>query len=471
MGLGFGVAFWGSSLIWVLTQVAPTFSWAYPGFGLLMVLLGGLSALFSWGYLQLRRGAGVPVALALPLAWVGVEWIKAHFPLGLAFPWLGLGVSLTGQPELLGLAEWTGEAGVSFWLAGVNGLVVVAIQGGREGRIRGWLLALMAAMLPSVLGIARAETLELGEGPRVAVVGTEVPRSLRGEPEAYAREALEQVRFALDDKRRASLPTGGSGDEPGPASLTSADLVLLPEATLPLPFESDEARPYRDGLEELARELGAPVLVGTQGSWEEAAGGGAGVTNAILLLSAEGRAVDRYDKTRLVPAMEGGYARGEGMRTLEAEGVRAGPLLCYESLFGVLARKAAARGADLLVNLSSDVWFGRGASGIKSLFLHQHPAHLVLRAVETRLPVARAANGGFSLVLDPLGRPVGPSLPPGEGAGVLVTVLPKASGTTLFTRTGDLVGRGALLLSLLLVALSRRRRPAGDSLVVPDGPA
>jgi apolipoprotein N-acyltransferase len=147
--------------------------------------------------------------------------------------------------------------------------------------------------------------------------------------------------------------------------------------------------------------------------------------------------------------MEAGvYLPGSGTRVFSADGWDFGPLVCYESIYSGLARRARNAGAVALVNLTSDVWFGHAGSLVGSLFLHQHPAHLVLRAVETRTSIARAANGGYSLILDPRGEVVAGPRPP--GVGVAGGSLPVFSGRTLFSRTGDWVGPMAILLSLLL---------------------
>ena len=104
MGLIMGACYWGVLLLWVPMEVGPRFSWAYPGYLGQVGLLSGLMALMAWSTHALR--ATLPLPLALPLAWVSMEWLKGHFPLGLSFPWLGLGISLTSWPQALGLAEW-----------------------------------------------------------------------------------------------------------------------------------------------------------------------------------------------------------------------------------------------------------------------------------------------------------------------------------------------------------------------------
>ncbi len=446
LGGSFGVAFWGWSLIWVPVVVGPRFPWAFPGYLLQVTLLGCLAAVFAWLAHRLHRDALLPMGLALPLAWVGVEWVKNHFPLGLAFPWLGLAISLTGSPRLLGIAEWVGEEGVAFWLAGVAGVLATALRAGRSRRSLGtWILTVVFALLPAAAGLARAGSLVFEEGPMVAVVGTRVPTALRDDPRVSAEESLSQVQEALE---------GVPGN--------SWDLVLLPEGVLPLPLGS----PGWDGLSEALRtaagKLGAPVVFGTLGVVKQDEGVER-LTNSAVLLPFGGRGIQRYDKVRLVPGMEAGaYVAGSGDQIFFQGGWGYGPLVCYESLFSGLARRARNSGSAVLLNLTSDIWFGHPRSLVGSLFLQQHPAHLVLRAVETRTPVARAANGGYSLLMDPLGEVLSSAGP--TEVGIASGRLPVYSGATLYSRTGDFFGPACILVCVLLLFLS------GGGLRVGTGP-
>jgi apolipoprotein N-acyltransferase len=174
--------------------------------------------------------------------------------------------------------------------------------------------------------------------------------------------------------------------------------------------------------------------------------------------------ISRSDKVRMTPGMEwGGFMPGDPGVTHPTRHHAVGVLVCYESLFGGLARSLGRAGATILANLTSDIWFGSGESGPSSIFLRQHPAHLVMRAVETRAGVARAANGGFSFLLDPAGRPVSDIVPP-EG-GLTWNVLPVTGQVTLFTRLGDLLGPVVCLATLVLIGLpllKTRRRSRGQ---------
>ena len=462
LGAVFGSVFWAFELIWVPTVVGPHFDWAYPGYLGLLIVLGSLSAVMGRLAHELAsfrpRPPSVPQVLrgrvsffqvlALPLAWVGVEWLRGHVPFGLAWPWLGLGITLTGRPELLALAEWFGESGVSFWLAAVNGGVALAILAGRSWRGAAlWVMVGLGVAFPSAAGVIRARTLELTPGPAVAVVGTSILPGARGIPTASARDAEAQIRSALAPIR------------PG-----EVDLIVVPEGTVPMPVDDPEVEDLMGFLRATAEWLEAPLAFGGLGRVQESGirGPEGLVSNSAFLLSPDGRGLQRYDKTRLVPVMEGGaYGRESSLVLLGSDGLLLAPLVCYESIFGGLARRGARDGAELLLNLSSDIWFGHEGSFLGSLFLLQHPAHLIMRAVENRTPAARAANGGYSYVIDPLGRIVSDPVPPGGGAVVSQVLL--AEERTLFTRTGDWIGPVSLVATFLfLVPWRRGRRGFGN---------
>jgi apolipoprotein N-acyltransferase len=134
-------------------------------------------------------------------------------------------------------------------------------------------------------------------------------------------------------------------------------------------------------------------------------------------------------------------------------GGRFGVLICYESAFEDLARRYRRDGADFLANITNDAWFGRTAAP------YQHAAHLVMRAIETRMGVARAANTGISEYVDPLGRSYDRT--PLEVQRVEADTVWTTSGRTIYVRLGDWVGLLSLVGSaaLCVAALARRRAP------------
>ena len=130
------------------------------------------SAGFAWLFHRFYHRMGIPLWIALPVTWTSLEWFRAHLPGELAFPWLGLGTSLTGYPELVGMAEVIGARGVTFWLALVSGLVAYALilREERRSPIRALLALATVLVLPMGWGVWRAATLETRLLGRVAVV-------------------------------------------------------------------------------------------------------------------------------------------------------------------------------------------------------------------------------------------------------------------------------------------------------------
>ncbi len=176
-----------------------------------------------------------------------------------------------------------------------------------------------------------------------------------------------------------------------------------------------------------------------------------------------------YRKTYLVPIVErvpfvnprwfgamkwfGGFGHGDRFPVYRFSGGGFGVVICYESAFEDLPRRYRREGADFLVNITNDAWFGRTAAP------YQHAAHLVMRAIETRMGVARAANTGISEFVDPLGYTHRRT--PLETERVEADTVYTTSGRTLYVRLGDWVGLLALVGTAALVLAALMRKPEG----------
>jgi apolipoprotein N-acyltransferase len=130
---------------------------------------------------------------------------------------------------------------------------------------------------------------------------------------------------------------------------------------------------------------------------------------------------------------------------------RFGILICYESIFEDLSRRYRRLGADFLVNITNDAWYGKTSAS------YQHPAHLVMRAIETRAGIARAGNDGISEFVDPLGREHQRTLKEVQTyeAGEVYTT----DARTLYVMLGDWVGWLSLVATLGLLGAAWSRRP------------
>lgn len=450
-GFWYGTAAHGAALYWLvvaLWRFTPLSALGYAATVLIIGLwVGALSAL-TVGVRQ--RAPGVPMWVVFPLGWTAVEWVIGHQG-DIAFPWLGLGTSLTETPALVQWADLAGARGVTLWLAWCSAMVVeagsrVAAPAGRRA---------IRASVPYLAAVAASVALALGYGawrvPRVplrpaGVVGMIQPNE--GFQEKWNKQRADSIvatLVALSDAldRRAD-----------------PSLYVWPEAALPgyLQRQPD----WAETIGAFARRIRKPILTG--GLWARFyPSGDYDYYNAVLYVDSAGQwsRYPIYGKHYLVPVVErvpflppswfgrlrffGGFSRGTTLPLYETPVGSLGVLICYESAFEDLPRRYRALGAELLVNVTNDAWFGRTSAP------YQHAAHLVMRAIETRMGVARAANSGISEYVDPLGRRTRSTKI--ETQAVLADTVWTSNVRTPYTRLGDWVGRVAVLVTLALGAM------------------
>lgn len=349
---------------------------------------------------------------------------------------------LTGFPWALIGHVWIGWAPMQLAaLVGAHGLTVLTLLIVVLGaQLRGWagrsvLIAACAALYVGAWwhGAQPVPDADRTDRPVLRLVQPNAAQHLKWDPD------MAPVFF-----QRALDLTAAPPDGPKPG------LIIWPETAVPYLLNRSEA-----ALERIAAAAaGVPVVTGIQRL------DGYRAYNSLVVIGADGEVVQLYDKAHLVPfgeylpggdflakfgisafsAQEGnGYSAGPGLRVLDL-GPSFGdavPLICYEAVFPNDIRPAAS-GADWMMQLTNDAWFGR-ISGP-----YQHLAQARLRAVEFGLPFVRAANTGVSAVIDARGH-VTARLDLGV-AGVLDAALPAALPATIYARTGDLP-----LIALLLI--------------------
>jgi apolipoprotein N-acyltransferase len=243
-----------------------------------------------------------------------------------------------------------------------------------------------------------------------------------------------------------------------------AAVVLWPESALPYRVETDPL--FRHILEEAAAELNATIVLNSVGGSQEA-----GYTNSVYVVDTEGVSDQRYDKIRLVPFGEfvpfwarmaiteslvrevGRFEAGDSTDPLDV-GALLGMAICYEVIFADLMAAEVRSGAAVLSTLTNDAWYGY------SWAPKQHFAQAVLRAVETRRWLARAALTGISGLVSPDGRVVS-RLEVGE-VGYIAAELTPSSYLTPRARWGDWwCGLSALVALAGLVLGRPRKHPNG----------
>jgi apolipoprotein N-acyltransferase len=396
-----GAVFFLAIVYWITYTISAYSAVPAPVAVLILLLLVAVLACYVGGFMAAvawvdRRGLSV-VWLA-PALWVAIEWLRSWFPIG--FPWASLGYSQYRYHDLVQVAEVTGVYGVSAILVLFN-VVVFAVLRERGPGLRRLipalgLLTLCVTLLP-LWGRARAAEL-VGRSAgrlRVAIVQGNVEQDQKWDP-AYQAGTVEKYR----DLTRMVL-------------VEHPDIVVWPETATPFFFQ--EPGDLRLGLLDLVRESHVHLLFGSP-AYHQSSRGELQELNRAYFVSPEGRELDVYDKIQLVPFGEyvpfqslfffvqrlvvaiGDVVPGARTTVFQHPAGRFGVVICYEDIFPALTRRFVAAGADFLVNITNDAWFGRTSAP------YQHLAQATLRSVENRVPLVRVANTGISAVIEADGR-------------------------------------------------------------------
>lgn len=453
-GTAFGIG-WMAGLVWfvallwwiaLLDAPALTIPWVrYPGTFAIAAYLAIYVGLFGLGYAWVRARTRLSPVLVAPAIFTTAEIARSYWELG--FPWGHLGYSQVEFASALQVASLVGVHGVTAWLVAVGAVGHVIFRDRLHFR---WVpVALLVPLLglPIAFGAFRLSNAPDLPTVRVALVQPNVPNAQKWDPK------LRPDHF----ENLAELSR--QGQEQG------ADLILWPETAAPCYLLHD--RTWGPYVEELARELSVPLFLGLP-DYQRAGLDRVTYTNTGALFDANGTFVDRMDKIELVPFGErvpfsqyfsfldqvdfgeADFIPGKELVLFELDHLRFGNLVCFEAIFPYLPRGYANEGADFLVNITNDSWFGAGSGA------EQHAEMAVFRCVETGRGMARCANSGISMGIDPWGRRSGvTSLFTRE---LSLVDVPLSQSTTLYARLGDWIPLLASVttLALLVVAFLRR---------------
>jgi apolipoprotein N-acyltransferase len=448
-GFWFGLLTNGAVLYWMVVALWHFTPLSGLGYAATIIALGTFNAgLFGFTGAVMRR-TGLSLAAVFPPLWTALEWAVGHLG-DLSFPWLGLGTSLTGYPTLIQIADVIGARGITFLLVLANVAIATAWLDRRRSHAAFRLAAVGAAVLAALAyGTWRERTIAVRPVGSVGLVQPNVAFD-----EKWAGGAHEQFDRLLRLSREL-------------VTAASPDVILWPEAAIPAYFPRP---PWEAEIGQLARQSRAVFIVGGLDSMIFGPGReDYDYWNAAFVFDTTGSraAYPVYHKHYLVPITErvpflnprwfhlrffGGFGIGKLGVVYDVPPGTVGITICYEDAFESLARRYRRMGADYLVNLTNDAWFGRTTAP------RQHLAHLVMRAIENRVGIARAANTGISGFVDPFGRVYDRTRldeQTVEVGDVLTTDV-----DTLHTRLGDWVGSLSLLATgaLLAAAFLGRRR-------------
>ena len=379
------------------------------GWGILLLIAtvwGCSIGLFTWMVHRLSLQGMVPALVGAPFFWISTEVLRAYLP-EISFPWGLLGYPAAGNPALVQMTTITGIYGVSFLVAAFNSLLVSILAAAPEKKnSRLVMVAAVLVLLLAVQGFGPGFVPQAAAHHAARVVQPNFP-----ETEGYTCDWYADHKTDLADLEQLSL-------RPLPDKEKS-DLLIWPEAPAPFSFQDARFGPY---ISHLATEFQHPVITGVI-DWKPILESGKGIPrtglvpyNSAAMLNSFGQKTFLYDKIHLVPFGEyepfplihqvvtsvseevGGFRKGKERSVGKfPNGGTFSIFICYEAIYAGEIREFANNGAQLLINVSNDGWFG------KSEAAEQHIRMARVRAVENRRWILRDTNSGITASIDPYG--------------------------------------------------------------------
>ncbi len=371
-----------------------------PSLLILLLLVGYLSlyvASFAFLYRLIQIRLGLQTILLAPLLWVSLEYLRSFFLTG--FPWASLAYSQYINLPFIQLSEVTGIYGPSFMILLVNTCLFTILHQWskktfplREVAMTGLLLFGSLVYGYWRMGIVDRQALQ-SPALKIGLVQGNIDQSIKWD-ESFQKETMkiyERLSYKVADKK--------------------PDLIIWPETATPFFFQ--DAKEFQPIVLDIPNKTGAYLLFGTPSYKIER--GKIHHYNSALLLSPAGEVLGKYDKIHLVPYGEyvplgdyislgslgegiGNFKPGKEIFNFTLPKGKFGVLICFEIIFPDLCRRFVKAGANFLVTITNDAWFGKTSAP------RQHLTIATFRAVENRVFIARAANTGISALIDPVGR-------------------------------------------------------------------
>jgi len=422
------------------------------------------------------RRFGAWAFLAQAVIWMAYEWIRTQWYLGYAYGIMGY--ALWPAPVLFQIVEFGGVWIVSFIVvlpsffiaqminqAGVRGAGAAAL---RRPAVVGVYGAVLAATI--LYGVVSPVDYSAARNWRVALIQQNIDPWVGG-----FRTYERSLEILLRESTRAIR-------ESDPDVVVWSETSFVPSINYHTQYRTDQER--YELVRELRQYLDAqdrPFVIGnSDGRLRRNESGELERIdyNAVVVFNAGGEIQDTYRKIHLVPFTEHfPYERqfpwlhralvendtnfwyaGEEWTVFESDGVRYSTPICFEDTFGYLSRGFVRHGAEVIVNLTNDLWSKSEACAM------QHMSMAVFRSVENRRSVVRSTNGGMTVIIDPNGR-ITHRLEPFVEGHLVGDVPVYTDRDTVYTAWGDwlaclFVACGAMIVvaGFILTVLHRRQR-------------
>ncbi len=413
----------------------------------LAIFMGLYFLLFSAGFrFAITRLSPALSLWIIPIIWVGLDWLRGYLFTG--FPWMDLGYGLAEQAWLIQVSDLFGHHGLTFLIIQINLIIFFIYQTTKDEKptakffYPSFAISLIVLCCVGFYNNHKLTRWEQATPSSTVIIGIaqgNIDQSIKWSP-SFRAASLNKY-FNLT---HALVQNKG------------AEIVLWPETALPFYPQSS---PYTKFLKQSTKEYDYTLLTGAP--WfEDHKEKPRTYYNSVQILTQSGSFTDSYYKSHLVPFGEyvpfreyltflaplvetvGQMSPGTIDKPLITGQIKAGVLICFESVFPDLARNWTKSGANLLVNLTNDAWYGRSNAPYHTL------AMTILRAVENRKSLVRSANTGISAFIEPSGKvttqgPIFEKWARAEKVGLY-------PGNTIFTSWGYLFAPICFTITLLM---------------------
>ncbi|MGA9719135.1 MAG: apolipoprotein N-acyltransferase [Acidobacteriaceae bacterium] len=436
---------------------------------LFSLIMGLYYGLFGWLIAFVRHAIGSGAALLVtPFLWTAIDLLGAHL---IKVPWDQLGYSQIDNAALSAIAPWTGTYGVTCVLLAVNALLAAGFVLGKKQ----WAVAGAAAMVVLEAGLlwhpaaspVSATAVLLQENLSVQQDNAWAGTQWDPKTGKYVDQwDVNTGRFLQWSERTctsyiAGMPETGAPIVTPACPEVKASLIVWPEA----PSALSEGDPrFRALMVRMTAATGAAAIVGNAAA--DVRGTHVDLYNAASVFAPDGALLGRYAKIHLVPWGEyvpfakffsfahgltrnaGRFTHGWKRSVFRLNGHHYGIFICYESIFADEIRQFVVNGAEVLVNISDDGWYGDTSAP------WQHLNMARMRAVENRRWLLRDTNTGVTAAIDPYGR-ITESAPRHEFTSLAVRY-GFNDDLTFYTRFGDVFALVCGILSIATLARAVR---------------
>lgn len=367
--------------------------WAtVPGAVAAIVILCLYTAILLWLYVLIQKKWGDVALFLLPFLWVAMEYFRSLSEA--SFPWLNLSYTQTYYLPLIQHASLWGNYAVSFWIVWLN-LVGYNFVRERKKWKTGIILFAILLILPYIHGIWVMSKPVEGKEIKIALLQGNIEQKIKWE-EQYLDYNIQTY---IDMSKKAASE--------------KVDLIVWPESAAPCYLAAESL--YLAQVHSLCDQTGIPLLVGTN-DYRTVPPDRLDYYNSAFLFTPYGGYPQVYNKIHLVPFSEkvpyeeihhlsekiqlgqSDFSSGEELTIFNIPQGKFATLICFESVYPALVREFVNQGAEFLVNITNDGWFGKTHGPF------QHARIAVFRAIENRIFIARCANTGVSMFIDPYGR-------------------------------------------------------------------